>query len=240
MDNLVVIPIYNESKYLDGVIEEVKKHICDKTDILAIDDGSTDETRRILEKISGIKMMKHEKNEGYGKTLIDGFDYAIKSGYKNVITIDCDRQHEPHLIQEFCKHLDGFDIISGSRYLKPSNEKPPRERFEINQKITKIINEITGYGLTDAFCGFKAYRVEKLKCLKLTESNYGMPLQLWIQAFRNGLRVKEIPVGLVYFDHCRNFPGKLREAEWRYKYYLEIIEKEMAYDRCVSDRSSSR
>lgn len=228
MENLVVIPIYNEARYLFGVIEEVKKYACDGTEILAIDDGSTDETPEFLRDIAEIEVLTHEANLGYGRTLIDGFNYATEKEYKHVVTIDCDWQHEPSHIREFCDLLEDYDIISGSRYLRPSHEKPPPDRMVINREITTMINEITGYNLTDSFCGFKAYNVESLKKLKLTETNYGMPLQLWIQAWRNGLTVKEIPIGLIYFDRGRHFRGDLNNNEVRLKYYKEIIERELA------------
>ena len=227
-ENLVVIPIYNEARYLASVIEEVKKYACENADILAIDDGSTDDTPRLLKKIDAIKVLTHDKNLGYGRTLIDGFNYATRNGYSHLVTIDCDWQHEPSHILEFCELLGDYDIISGSRYLMPSNEEPPADRMAVNRQITRRINEITGYELTDSFCGFKAYLVDSLKKLKLTESNYGMPVQLWIQAWKNKLTVKEIPVGLIYFDHSRHFPGELRNGNSRLKYYNEIIERELA------------
>ena len=228
MKNLVVIPIFNEAKYLVDVINEVKKYVCESSDILAIDDGSTDKTPELLNKIDGIEVMTHEKNLGYGRTLIDGFNYAIERGYEHVVTIDCDWQHEPAHILEFCDQLGEYDIISCSRYLRPSNEEPPADRAAVNREITRRINEITSYNITDAFCGFKAYKVASLKKLKLTEQNYGMPLQLWIQAWKNGLTVKEFPIGLIYFDHSRRFPGNLNRADARLMYYRELIERELA------------
>ena len=53
---------------------------------------------------------------------------------------------------------------------------------EVNQQITQLLNERLGLRLTDAFCGFKAYRVAALKDLRLTETGYAMPLELWVQA----------------------------------------------------------
>ena len=64
--------------------------------------------------------------------------------------------------------------------------------------------------LTDAFCGFKAYRVEALSSLRITETGWGMPLQLWVQAARLGLRVKEVAVPRIYLDPNRAFGGVLR------------------------------
>ncbi len=228
MKTLLIVPIYNEEKYLTGVLDEVRKHISPTAHVVVINDGSTDHSGEILDSIPGMTVLTHSDNMGYGRTLIDGFQYAIGNGFEIAITIDCDWQHEPHLIGEFEREISGCDIVSGSRYLKPSNETPPAERAEINRKITHRINDITGLNITDAFCGFKAYRVEALKKLDLTEPDYGMPLQLWIQAAAHGLRVKEVPVGLVYFDHSRDFAGELRNPTQRLRYYLSIIEKESA------------
>jgi len=225
---LLIVPVYNEEKHLSGVMEEIKKNVSPGTQILTINDGSTDRSGEILEKITGITVLTHPQNMGYGKTLIDGFRCAIESGFEAAITIDCDRQHEPHLVAKFERELASWDIVSGSRYLEPSDESPPAERAEINRKITRIINDITGLNLTDAFCGFKAYRVEGLKKLALTEPDYGMPLQLWIQAAAHNLRVKEIPVPLVYFDHSRSFAGKLRNPRQRLRYYVSVIQREHA------------
>ena len=99
--------------------------------------------------------------------------------------------------------------------------------MSVNEEIAKTINEITGYGLTDSFCGFKAYKVDALKKLNLTETSYGMPLQLWIQAWKNGLTVKEIPIALIYFDRTREFPGSLRKKEARLNYYRDVIDREL-------------
>jgi len=239
MKHLLVIPIHNEARYIPGVVNEIKKYLCEGATVLAIDDGSTDETSELLARTPDVEVLTHPENLGYGRTLIDGFAHAAEHGYDHVMTMDADWQHEPHLIPEFCKALDHADVVSGSRYLRPSNEKPPADRREINRRITAMLNEITGYGLTDAFCGFKAYRVEAVARLELTEPGYGLPVQFWIQAWLKGLTVKELPVGLVYFDRCRTFPGGLHDPEQRYRYYVEILEKELVHGGCDRHRRPS-
>lgn len=225
--NLIVIPVYNEETFIANVVAEIRKYTHDNTDIVAVNDGSTDDSAEVISSLEGIISIHHKANLGYGKSIIDGFNYAIEKGYTNVITIDCDWQHEPHLIMEFFKETANYDIVSGSRYLRPSREKPPEDRLRINRIITARINEITGYGITDAFCGFKAYRVKGLEKLGLTEPDYGMPLQLWIQAAKNGLTMKEIPVGLVYFERRRGFTGRLSNPEERLAYYKRVIDEEI-------------
>src|SRR5205823_7484907 len=97
------------------------------------------------------------------------------------------------------------------------------DRRQINRQITTELNARFGLHLTDAFCGFKAYRREALAKLRITETSWGMPLQLWVQAARLGLRVKEVAVPRVYLDPNRAFGGVLNDAEERLAYYRQVI-----------------
>lgn len=227
MRPLLVLPCYNEERTIDQVLRGIF-HWAPGLDVLVVDDGSQDQTPRFLASYKGLKIIRHHVNLGYGKALIDGFQYAQENGYEVCLTMDCDAQHEPRLIPEFLKEIPDWDVVSGSRYLAKSEAVPPKDRFQLNMEITRIINEITGYKLTDSFCGFKAYRVSSLEKLSLSEPGYGLPLQFWIQAAKAGLKIKEIPVPLIYMDYSRTFAGRLRNAAERRKYYLEIIQKELA------------
>ncbi len=95
----------------------------------------------------------------------------------------------------------------------------------INRQITKQINERFCLELTDAFCGFKAYRVEALRQLDITDNGYAMPLELWVQAAMKEFRIIEVPVPLIYLDLERSFGGALDDAEQRLSYYNECIDK---------------
>ncbi|MBN1898019.1 MAG: glycosyltransferase family 2 protein [Spirochaetes bacterium] len=225
---IIIIPIYNEEQHILTVCQKMKKIIDKKVmDILVINDGSTDKTLTILKGIKNINILSHKVNLGYGQSLINGFHYAIKRNYRYIITMDCDWQHDPDQIMHFAQAIRGhWDIISGSRYLtlSPAKKKDvPQDRFTINKKITRKINKITGFHLTDSFCGFKAYKVNILKKLELTEPGYGMPIQLWLEAGKHNLKVREIPVDLIYLDYSRNFHNRFTHAKERYKYYLRIL-----------------
>jgi len=104
------------------------------------------------------------------------------------VTLDCDGQHEPRRIPRFvaaCREPE-VDIVSGSRYLKhfARDVRPPADRRRINHEITAVLNERLGLHLTDGFCGFKAYRVEALKLLQISEPGYAMPLEFWCRPWR--------------------------------------------------------
>jgi dolichol-phosphate mannosyltransferase len=109
-----------------------------------------------------------------------------------------------------------------------SIEQVPSDRLSINRTITNELNECLGLNLTDAFCGFKAYRTTALAKLKLTETGYAMPLELWVQAAWHALRISEVSVPLIYLDEKRSFGGALDAADLRLKYYREVIDRAVA------------
>ena len=225
---LLAIPAFNEDRHVARMVRSAKRYI---QDILVVDDGSTDATEAVLRDIPDISVIRHRHNLGYGASLRDTFDYAIGTGYEWLLTMDCDEQHEPSAIPGFIAVAEEgeADIVSGSRYLLPPEEghNAPKNRRIINARITKLLNRCLGLGLTDAFCGFKAYRTESLGKLPITLTGYAMPLQLWVQAARAGLRIVEFPVRLIYNDPMRRFGGGLDDAAVRYTHYLNVLNAEL-------------
>jgi len=231
MNILVAIPVYNEARHVAGVLREVRRYA---ENILVVDDGSTDGTGEALADFENIRVIRHQVNLGYGRALINAFRCALCCGMDWIITLDCDGQHEPAVIPRFIEvaAADECDIVSGSRYLPnaPADASPPAARRRINTEITALVNETLGLDLTDAFCGFKAYRVSALKPLNLTEHGYAMPMQLWVRAARAGLRIREIPVRLIYNDPDRTFGGPLDDPGYRKRHYLRVFYNALADD----------
>lgn len=224
MCDAVVMPVYNEAESIRGVLDAVRRYFGGT--MIVVDDGSTDGTAGILAERDDIVLVHLSENCGYGCALTSGFAIARELGATRLVTMDCDGQHEPAHIPQFLEELEtrAADIVSGSRYLPQSRllgEAPPTRR-EINERITREINSVTGWRLTDAFCGFKAYRVSGLARLRLRERGYGMPLELWAKAWRAGLRVCELAVERIYFDHDRSFGADLDDPERRWDYYQRV------------------
>jgi len=230
---LTALPVYNEEKHLLKVLEQVREY---STDILVVDDGSKDRTPILLQECEGISIIRHPQNLGYGAGLRSAFNFALEHKYDVLVTIDCDGQHQPRLIPELAAAIyaddaeQPWDLVSGSRYLEifDDNSIPPEERRRVNMEITHQLEECFGLKLTDSFCGFKAYRVDALQVFEITELGYAMPLQLWVQAVRHQLRIKEFPVPLVYLDEERSFGGSLDDSQKRLQYYREVLQREMA------------
>ncbi len=221
---LTALPVYNESKYIDGVLEQVLRY---SPDVLVVDDGSTDGTAELLSARSDVARIHHERNQGYGAALRSAFQYAVENNYDVLVTIDCDGQHEPQRIPEFVAAAVGADIVSGSRYLEAfyGQSVPPEGRRRINAEVTAQVNRRLGLKLTDAFCGFKAYRSEALEKLHITETGYAMPLEVWVQAARAGLNIIELAVPLIYLDESRSFGGSLDDGGTRLAYYYEVLDR---------------
>lgn len=224
---LTALPVFNEAKYVNSVLDEVLRY---SPHVLVVDDGSTDGTSELLAQRDDIRLVTHTTNQGYGAALATAFDYAREHRFEIVVTIDCDGQHEPKRIPRFVKACEGVDLVSGSRYLKQyaGDSEPPAQRRWINGRITAEINRRLGFQLTDAFCGFKAYRVSALGKLDLRETGYSMPLELWVQAAHAQLQVVELPVPLIYLDEDRSFGGALDDGSTRLQYYHLTLDRSMA------------
>lgn len=237
---LVAIPVFNEQTHVERVVAEVAGYA---RDILIVDDGSTDRTPEIVRAIApeyGLDVVREPVNRGYGRSMQNAFRRAQDRGFDWVITIDCDEQHEPVFIPAFMEQIvrDELDIVSGSRYmdyderLMEKRNGPPPERRAINHRITAEINERLGLTLTDSFCGFKAYRVDAVSRLRLTENGYAFPMQFWVQAVAAGLRIGEMPVSLIYTDEHRSFGGGLDDPSIRLNHYRRVLHCELK--RCAA------
>ena len=91
---LLAIPVYNEARYVDRVLTEVRRRI---DDVLVIDDGSTDDTPRRL-AAHPVEVIRHATNRGYGRSMQDMMRWARFDGFDWLVTMDCDEQHEPAAI----------------------------------------------------------------------------------------------------------------------------------------------
>ena len=224
---LIALPVYNEAKTIHAVLDQVVGY---GHPVLVVNDGSTDDTLSLLQERDDIIVVTHEKNSGYGAALLTAFQYAQEHAFDILVTMDCDGQHEPQLIPKFVKACRSVDIVSGSRYLKQfeGQSEPPAQRLFINRRVTSELNRLLGFQLTDAFCGFKAYRVEALQKMDVTETGYAMPLELWVEAAKAGLTIVELPVPLIYLDENRSFGGALDDGGTRLNYYHFVLDRSLA------------
>jgi glycosyltransferase involved in cell wall biosynthesis len=219
----IIIPAYNASRSLRGVIKGVKGY---GLAIVVIDDGSTDTTAEIA-RDAGVQVLRHRFNRGKGVALRTGFRFLLHQGHGAIITIDADGQHDPSFIPHFIQaYKEGKgDIIIGSRAGEFGAMSWLRRFW--NQLGVKAVSKLTGTPLTDTQSGYRLIRAEVLRGLPLCATGYEGELELLMKACKRGHSVVDIPVATRYVDGrpsshfrpvrdtwlvCRTF---LQEFFWR-------------------------
>ena len=226
---LIIIPVFNEGSVIQKVAKRTLEHSTSFANILFINDGSTDTSKSELLGLAltypEITVLNKETNQGYGASLISGIEFAIQNKYDFCITMDCDDQHQPSDLPRFFEFDSSVDLVSGSRYLPNSGVQgiePPGDRVEINKRITALINKHYDLHITDAFCGFKRYKLSSFQNHEFTENGYASPLELWSYVYHLSRSVKEIAVDRIYITDDRSFGEDLDKKRKRYQYYLQV------------------
>ena len=194
---VVGIPAFNEEKTIAKVVLKAQKY-ADK--VLVCDDGSTDMTCEIAEKL-GAEVIRHDRNLGYGAALRSLFRRARELNADVFVSLDGDDQHNPAEIPQVIRPvIEGeADIAVGSRFIDGSlaRSMPWYRRIGVSF-ITKFTNSSVNYGIRDAQSGFRAYSQKALEVMNLTENGMGVSVEILLEAQRHGLKVKEVAASCRY------------------------------------------
>ncbi len=193
MDLSIVLPVFNEEENIETLYGELKgvlEGLGISYEIIAVDDGSTDESFELLSKLHSrdehLKVIRFRRNFGQTAAFSAGFDYAHGDV---VITMDADLQNDPADIPKLLELIDeGYDVVSGWRV----ERKDPFLTRRLPSMIANwLISKVTGVHLHDYGCSLKAYRREVVKNIHL----YG-DLHRFIPAIASwmGISVAEVPV----------------------------------------------
>jgi glycosyltransferase involved in cell wall biosynthesis len=174
----VVMPVYNEQGTLEAIIRRVRE-VPLKIELLCVDDGSTDRSREILERLAaeGLvdRVIVHEQNQGKGRALATGF--AAASGGV-VIIQDADLEYDP---DEYRKLLEPHRVLYFWHYVG-------------NRFLTLMSNMVTNLNLTDMETCYKCFRKEVLEGLEIEERGFGVEPEITAKIARGGWRVYEVGV----------------------------------------------
>jgi glycosyltransferase involved in cell wall biosynthesis len=193
------IPAYNEEK---TIAEVVLKAGCHVGKVLVCDDGSKDMTQLIARK-NGAHVVEHKKNMGYGATLQTIFNKARELGADVLVVFDGDGQHDPDEIPQIVRPImeARADIVIGSRFVKGAKMDIPLYRRTGILIITLLTRIFSGYAISDAQSGFRAFNRSALEELKMAEDRWGSSVEVFFRAHDAKLRIVEVPVDCSYEDY---------------------------------------
>jgi glycosyltransferase involved in cell wall biosynthesis len=209
----VIIPTYNNGHTLASVINGCKKYC---NDIWVINDGSTDETREILENIVGIRVLHQTVNRGKGVALRRAFQEAGDSGFKYAVTIDSDGQHEPADLVTFANALDNDPgtMFIGARNMGQQSI-PGKSKFGHKNSNFWFWVE-TGLKAEDTQSGYRLYPLTPTNKLLLLTWKYEFEIEVIVRLAWMGIQIKFIPVHVYYPEnrvtHFRPFKDFTRVA----------------------------
>jgi len=210
MELSVVMPAYNDNLTIKEIIRRVKEAEPYDKEIIIVDDGSTDGTRDILRDIDeeGIKILFHERNVGKGGAVRTGF--AEAKG--DIIVIqDSDLEYDPREISQLIRPIkEGVaDAVFGTRL---TGGKPQRVHMFWhklgNTFMTLIANILYNSTLTDITTGYKAFKREFIKDIKIKSNGFAIESELTAKILKKRARLYEIPIS--YYGRSYEEGKKIR------------------------------
>jgi glycosyltransferase involved in cell wall biosynthesis len=195
---LAVIPCCNEEDTVANVILKTKRFV---NQVVVIDDGSSDETKKIA-KEAGATVISHKKNKGKGAAIRTGFQYALDNDFDYIVTIDGDGQHNPLEIPDLLGNVmnNGNDISVGYRVGNDS-EMPMWRR--VGKRVLDYTTSMgTGGFVTDSQCGFRAFNKKAVAQImpQLKGDAFSVESEQLIKAHESGLKVVNTNVSCKYKD----------------------------------------
>jgi glycosyltransferase involved in cell wall biosynthesis len=193
----VVMPVYNEEASISEAIERVlaQERV---GEVIVVDDCSDDGTREALQALprhGGLKIFHHGKNLGKGAALRTGFAEAT---CEIVIVQDADFEYDPSDYGRLVEPMlcNQADVVFGSRFAGGSSHRVLYFWHSLGNKfLTLLSNMATDLNLTDMECGYKAFRREIIRKLRIEENRFGFEPEIVAKVARTGARIFEVGVG---------------------------------------------
>lgn len=210
---IALIPCYNEARYIAEVVKRTLVHV----PVVVVDDGSTDGSAAAA-ALAGAKVLAHAVNQGKGKALNTGFDYAVARGVDAAITLDADGQHDPDEIPLFIEayRAGQGDIIIGKRTF---SQMPAKSQFG-NRFGTVLLGWAMGQPVPDNQSGYRLLSRAVMQKIRPSSSRFEAEVEILLRAQLAGFRIGWVPIKTIYNDKKSHFrplhdSGLFLKMVWR-------------------------
>jgi glycosyltransferase involved in cell wall biosynthesis len=192
----IVIPVYNERRTLDELLDRVSA-LALRKEIILVDDGSTDGSRERLAELAGrpdVRVLFHERNQGKGAAIRSGIAAATMD---LVVIQDADLEYDPQELPKLMAPIEAgkADVVFGSRFI---GSEPHRVLYfwhmVVNRLLTLASNVLTNLNLTDIESCYKMFRREVIQSIAIEESRFGVEPELTAKVARMRCRIYEVGI----------------------------------------------
>jgi glycosyltransferase involved in cell wall biosynthesis len=194
MSVAALIPAYNEAATITDVVRGVQPFA---SHVLVIDDGSIDGTAYYARR-AGARVISHATNLGKGHAVRTGLSDLLTRDITHVILLDGDMQHLPYETPRLLEAalVTGADVVIGERRFDPA--RMPASRYHANRIGSRALSSFVGVPIDDTQCGFRVFRAETLRKMRLSARGYDIETEMLIKLRRLGGRVASVAVSAVY------------------------------------------
>lgn len=201
----VIIPFYNEEKNIPPLFEKIayiKNKFKINLEVIAINDGSNDNTLKSLQKLSQkygfLHVLNLTPNQGMAQALKLGIGEALKREFDYLVLMEGDLSNDPKYIPRFISKIgEGYDLVLGSRFVKGGGMEGVAFVRAVISTIGNFFGRlILGIKVADFTCGFRAGRREVFEKLNLEEKTFGIQLETVVKAKADSFKIAEIPIVL--------------------------------------------
>lgn len=202
MRALVVVPTHNEAENIETLLASVRTQV-PGTDIVVVDDASTDDTRSIVHRLATsddhLRIVERDVKAGLGDAYLHAFRGALADGYDAVVQIDADLSHDATVLPLMLDLADrGIALVIGSRYVPGGTVSGwPRRRTWLSRWGNRYVAIMLGLAINDATAGYRVYRTDTLRRIGLDgvqASGYGFQVEMTYRVVRAGSSVVEVPI----------------------------------------------
>jgi dolichol-phosphate mannosyltransferase len=214
-NTLVFTATYNESENIRNFLDKTLK--VNNIDVLIIDDSSPDGTANIIKEYQinnkNLHLIERKGKEGLDTAHKEAYNYAHKTGYTNLITMDADLSHDPSKIPLFLEELNSNSFVIGSRYIKGGRNDTKLSRYLLSivgNKIIKVVLGINCEEFTTSYRGFNLKKLNNFDIYSVNSQGYSFFMETIYRIHKLGCSIKQVPI--IFADRTKGI-SKIPKVE---------------------------